>query len=60
VEVAALELNEVDLAVLTDSLEVLLAQHSPFPQIGPQVMDEHASFNVAGLGACPVQTDRFH
>jgi hypothetical protein len=60
VQVARLELNEVDLAVLTDALEVLLAQHSPLAEVGPEVMNEHASFNVAGSGYRPVETNCFH
>jgi len=54
-QVTWLELDDVDLAAVTDAVEVLLTQDRALAQIGAKVVDEHASFYVAGRGGTSVE-----
>ena len=49
--VAGLELHDVNIACLPNASEVLRGQHCPFAQIGAQVVDEHAAHHVLNRGA---------
>src|SRR5262245_12948285 len=60
VEVAGLQLDDMDLARLPDALEVALLEHGPLAQVGAQVVDEYASFYVCGVGGRPVEADGLH
>ena len=60
VEVARFELYEVHLAGLPDSLEVPACEDRSLAQVGPQVMNEHATVDVAAFRGGSVQPDRFH
>ena len=54
-QVTWLELDDVDLAAVTDAVEVLLTQDRALAQIGAKVVDEHASFYVAGRSLLAIE-----
>ncbi|TMF10518.1 MAG: hypothetical protein E6I29_09405 [Chloroflexi bacterium] len=60
VQVAGLELDDVDLAALPQACEVLFAQDCPLAQVRAEVVDEHASFYVSGGGGTSVKAKCFH
>src|SRR4029077_347255 len=60
VNVARLQLDDVDLAGPAHRVKVLGPQHRAFAQLVAEVVDEYASFNVAGCGGGSSQTNRTH
>jgi len=60
VQVARLELDDVDLAALPQAFDVLLAQDRALAQVGAEVVDEHASFYVSDGDGTSVKAMGFH
>src|SRR5207245_6269717 len=59
-EVAWLELDEVNLAAATDAFQVRLRQPRPLPEVRSGVVAEYASFYVCGRGRSSLEPQRFH
>jgi cysteinyl-tRNA synthetase len=58
--VSGLELHHVDLASLVNTVKVARLEDRTLAQVRPEVVDEHASFNVARLGGSPLEANRLH
>jgi hypothetical protein len=48
VDVARLQLHDVDLGDRPQTLEMARLQHGPLPQLGPKVVHKHATLDVTG------------
>ena len=59
-QVARLEGDDVHLDALVHSVEVLRLEHGAFAKVGPEVVDEHASFYVTGGRGTSFQAQGFH
>jgi hypothetical protein len=46
--------------VLAHLVEVPVREDGSLAQVGPEVVDEHASFYVASFGPRPFETNRSH
>ena len=60
VQVAGLELHNVDLSAAPHTFEVLIAQDGALAQVGAQVVDEHASFYVGRSDGASVKAKGSH
>jgi len=60
VEVTGFELDEVNFARLADAFEVPGFEHSPLAQVGAEVVDQHATFNISTLGGSALQPNSLH
>ena len=60
VNVAGLHLDQVDLAGRPHPVQMLRTEDRSFPEVGSEVMDEYASFNVAGRRRLAVQANGSH
>jgi hypothetical protein len=45
---------------LADAFEVPGFEHGPFAQVGAEVVDQHATFNISTLGGSPLQPNSLH
>ncbi len=59
-KVSSLQLDDMNLAPRAHPLQVLLAQDRAFPEIGSEVVHQHASSYMRGVDQGAVETDRFH
>ena len=59
-QVAGLELDDVDLSAAPHAVEVLFAEDGALPQVGTEVVDKHASFYVVRGDGTSVNAKGFH
>ena len=59
-QIAGLQLYDMDLGELAGALEMVPVQDRALAQVGPEVVDEYASFNVAGRDRPAVKANRAH
>jgi cysteinyl-tRNA synthetase len=60
VEVAFFQLDDMNLASVTNEVEVLGREHGAFAQVGTEVVDQYASFYVLDAGAPALQPVSSH
>jgi hypothetical protein len=59
-DVSRLELDSVHFRMAAQQRYVLSPEHRSLPEVGPEVMREHAPFDVGRLYRPPVKSDRLH
>ncbi|HEX9098227.1 MAG TPA: hypothetical protein VF956_01925, partial [Candidatus Dormibacteraeota bacterium] len=59
-QVARLELDDMDFTELPNPIQMTGREHRALAQVGTQVVDEYASFNVAGSRQPAVQPVSTH